>query len=124
MQFEFPLISIGEIDGHVYLLRDGEKIEAANVSLELSHAETGELATILRSEYDGYFYLPNVIPGKYQLRVEPHLIKRLSLHAPAAFDIEIHDEGDSITTPDIVLKKLEKPSSIEPLAKRNNHENN
>jgi len=108
MHLNFPLVSIGEIDGHVYLIRDGEKIEAANVSMELINAESGELVTLLRSEYDGYFYLPNVNPGKYRLRVEPNLIRRLKLSAPKAFEIEIKGSGESITTPDLILQRAEK----------------
>jgi len=108
MRLEFPLVNIGEIDGHVYLLRNGEKIEAANVSMELINAESGKLVALLRSEYDGYFYLPNVNPGKYRFRVEPNLIKRLKLSAPKPFEIEIKGSGESITIPDIVLKRLKQ----------------
>jgi len=66
------------------------------------------LVTLLRSEYDGYFYLPNVNPGKYRLRVEPNLIRRLKLSAPKAFEIEIKGSGESITTPDLILQRAEK----------------
>jgi len=105
MRLDFPLINVGEIDGHVYLQRNGEKIEAANVSLELINSKTQKLITTLHSEYDGYFYLSTVIPGKYQLRVEPKMIKRLGLSAPKPFEIEIEDIGSSVTTPDIILTK-------------------
>jgi hypothetical protein len=54
---------------------------------------------------DGYFVLPGVVPGTYQLRIAPGQLQRLGLHAPAPRHILLDDAGNFVSGQDIVVTR-------------------
>ncbi len=75
---EVPLLRTGEVDGSVFLDREGEVDGIADIRLELLN-EKGEVIQITRTEFDG-FYLFELVPlGRYMVQVSPEQPSRLSL---------------------------------------------
>lgn len=77
---DFPVVLTGEIDGTVFLERDGKQREAANVRLELV-GEDGEVTATCKSQFDGFYLFQRVRPGRYSVRVAAEQAVRLGLHA-------------------------------------------
>ena len=67
-QIDFPLVQTGEIDGTVYLVRNGRKRGVANARIELVD-KSGKVVTETRSGSDGFFLMTEVLPGEYSLRI-------------------------------------------------------
>jgi len=95
-------VSTSEIDGTVYLERNGEFREAANVALQLLDNENKTTDT-LRSAYDGFFIFEKVVPGQYTLRVDPSKLERLGLEA-SEHVVTVTKESEILSEQDIILR--------------------
>lgn len=92
-QVDFPVIRASEIEGETYLNTNEGQIPYPSLNIELLDAKNNVVRT-LRSEYDGYFYISNVIPGDYTLRVAPKELEGKDL---AANTIPLHITSQSQT---------------------------
>jgi len=101
---DFPIVLTGEIDGTVYL-EDGDRRRGiGNARLQLVD-ETGKIVGETKSSSDGYYIVPSVTPGRYQLRIEPEQLTGLGLTADRNADVEITAEGDFVFGVDFVLSR-------------------
>jgi len=94
----------GEIDGTVYLERDGVLHQAGNVELQLL-GEDGEVAASLKSGHDGFYLFSYVMPGRYLLRVAPDQLEKLGLLAEQPQEVVIEADGTILIGMDVVLKR-------------------
>lgn len=102
-EFDFPIVSTGEIDGSVFRIWDDGPGSAADVIIQL----VGEDGTVLReleSAYDGFFLFDFVAPGKYTLRVSPEQMDALGLGVDKEYSVEIDGGGTIVSGQDFVLK--------------------
>jgi cell division septation protein DedD len=67
-ELDYPVVPTLEIEGNAYLQKEGERLAYPGLALELV-SKDGEVVRELRTEYDGYYYLSDVYPGQYTLRV-------------------------------------------------------
>jgi hypothetical protein len=79
---DFPVVATGEIDGTVRL----GKMPLSNVRLQILDAG-GNVVQEARSQYDGFYLFQAVLPGRYQLRIDPVQAARLRLLLPPPRDI-------------------------------------
>lgn len=96
MQLDFPIFTSGEIDGTVYLLRDGREVPAGRVTVEI----VDERDRVIRStttEYDGFYVISRIPLGNYRVRVSPEQMGRLRLVAQSepAFEITADNQFES-----------------------------
>ena len=103
-----PVISVGEINGMVYLGSRGQ----GRVTLQIIHEKGNKIAETL-SEFDGYFSYLGLKPGKYTVRIDPEQLKKLNYKAlPKVHQItiKVSEYGDIIDGLDFTLsEKTPKP---------------
>lgn len=101
---DFPVVMTGEVDGTVYMIEEGKTRGIGNAAIELV-SSAGEVVATTRSASDGYYIVPAVHPGKYQLRISPEQLKKLGLTGSAERDIEMQADGNFIYGIDFELSR-------------------
>jgi len=102
---ELPFAYAGEVEG---LVVDAAVPELAvrHVGLELVDA-AGERVSSSVTEFDGYYYLPEVLPGTYELRVIPATLNQRIYLVPEPMTLTVPGEGGFVQGPDVVLQRRE-----------------
>jgi hypothetical protein len=116
---DFPVLVSGEVSGTIDLQRDGRRIAATGVELELVDRH-GVVVKRTKSAYDGFYDVTDVLPGSYTLSVTAEHITRLGMAAPSR-DIEIGPEGTVLDGVDLHLRNPQSamillPTASEPIA--------
>lgn len=101
---DFPVVYTAEIDGTVYLAEDSYKRGIGNARLQLLDA-AGKIVGETKTSSDGYYIVPSVKPGKYQLRIEPEQLTGIGLKANRIAEVEITPQGNFIHGVDFTLSK-------------------
>lgn len=101
---DFPVVPTGEIDGTVYLVDGTFKRGIGNARLQLIDA-TGKVVGEAKTASDGYFVVPMVKPGLYQLRLEPEQMVGIGLQADRVADITMSPNGSFVYGVDFSLRK-------------------
>lgn len=93
---DYPVVPTVEIEGNAYLEINGEKLEYPGLLIELVNAK-GEVERKIRTEFDGYYYLPDIYPGVYTLRVAEKEVKmkHLIVEAHTIDTVALRKTGDS-----------------------------
>ena len=102
VELDFPVRLVGEIDGMVYLDRDGELWPRPNVKLELVDSHDAVVQTI-RSSFDGYFLFEGVFPGHYRIRVAENAIRDPGIAADE-LALELPADGEVVSGLELVLR--------------------
>jgi len=103
---DFPVVMTAEIDGTVYLMDGTYKRGIGNAKLQLVDAN-GKVVGETKSSSDGYYIIPNVIPGRYTLRIEPEQLKGIGLNPDRIADVEINPKADFVNGIDFTLGKAQ-----------------
>ena len=103
---DFPVVLTAEIDGTVYLIDGTHRRGIGNAKLQLVDAH-GKVVGENKSSSDGYYIIPNVIPGRYTLRIEPEQLKGIGLNADRVADVEINRKADFVNGIDFTLSKAQ-----------------
>jgi hypothetical protein len=101
-----PIISVGEVNGMVYLVSDKTMKGQARVTLQV-YDKKGEKVAETISEYDGYFSYLGLKPGIYTVRVDESQLKKLNYKSyPLVHQIVIKEStyGDLLEGLDFKLK--------------------
>jgi len=107
-QVDFPVIVTGEIAGTVYLRSNGHRRVAAGIDLELADLERGLVIKRITSAYDGFYYISEIPPGRYIMRVSSIQCSLLDLVVPAQRELEFAATGDVLDGINFVLEPLEE----------------
>ncbi len=102
---EFPVISTTEIDGTVYLVNKKGRRGIGDARIELVD-DQGLVIAATVSSMDGYYLLPQVIPGTYRLRIAPEQAAKLGLVGNLSRAIKVGADGDFINGQDFELQQL------------------
>jgi hypothetical protein len=96
MQLDFPIFTSGEIDGTVYLSRDGKEVAAGRVKIEVVD-ERGRVVKTATTEYDGFYVISNIPLGNYRIRASQEQIAELGLRATdePAFELTADNQFES-----------------------------
>lgn len=89
---DFPIFVSGEIDGTVYLSKDGKVFGVGNVIIELVDKNNAILNTT-ETAYDGFYVMGNVPLGQYLLRISAKQLDKLELRASTEESIEINADN-------------------------------
>lgn len=108
---DFPVVMTGEIDGTVYLVDvDGKKRGIGNAEIDLVAAD-GSIVSTVRSANDGYYIIPAVKPGNYQVRVSPEQLEKLGLGVGEIRKVVMQAKGDFISGLDF---NIARPAAKQP----------
>ena len=99
MQLDFPIFISGEIDGTVYVSRDGKEFGAGRVIVELVDLD-GNLVQTTTTAYDGFYVMSKIPIGDYRLRVSSRQLAELGL-------ISGKTESFSITADELFVNGLD-----------------
>jgi hypothetical protein len=103
---DFPVVLTAEIDGTVYLMDGTQRRGIGNAKLQLVDAH-GKVVGETKSSSDGYYIIPNVIPGRYRMRIEREQLKRIGLNADRIADVEINPKAEFVNGIDFTLSKAQ-----------------
>ncbi len=65
----------------------------------------------VKSAYDGFYYIPEIPPGRYILRVSPEQCSLLKLAVPTPRKLELTAMGDILDGVDFLLEPLDVPEN-------------
>ncbi len=99
---EFPVVTTGEVDGTVYLVRDGLRKEVSEVVLQLLHEE-GKVVQEVETAYDGFYLFESILPGRYSVRVSPEQLERLDLSSSQPIAVRIGGDGTVVSGVEFTL---------------------
>jgi hypothetical protein len=102
---DFPVVATSDVDGTAYLISRTGRRGIGDVLIELVSA-TGEVVGTVRSSSDGFYTLPQVMPGRYELRVSPEQLRKLGLRSARSHAVVVGQESDFIHGLDFELEGL------------------
>ena len=96
MQLDFPIFTSGEIDGTVYLSRNGRTVPAGRVTIEVVD-ERERVIKSTTTEYDGFYVISKIPLGSYRIRVSQQQMAELNLtvETEPTFEISAEDQFES-----------------------------
>ncbi|WP_395342091.1 hypothetical protein PN836_000055 [Ningiella sp. W23] len=104
---DFPLISIVELEGNINIVSaDDTRADIPPLQIELVDA-SNNIIKATRAEFDGYFFMSEIRPGRYTLRVRETDFERFELKASSPINVNVYGSEEFITLPDIVINKHE-----------------
>ena len=103
IRLEFPIFVSGEIDGTVYVERDGKEFGAGRVIVELIDNQ-GNVINSTTTAYDGFYIISKIPLGEYRLRVSPAQLDGLGLQADRIERFAISAEELFVSGLDFVLR--------------------
>ena len=101
-QINFPVILTGEIDGVVYLHKDGKNIPVGDVMIELVD-KSGKFIQQIKTAYDGFYVLSKIPSGAYLMRIPPEQATKHGLQEVVPREIIIEPENPFISGINFVL---------------------
>lgn len=106
----FAVATVSEVEGHAFFDSGGDEARAvSNVQLQLVDPK-GEVIASAKTEYDGYFFLERVPPGKYALRIDPEQASKLGISLAAPIPVKAGLDGGLVG--DVVVKIIRAPATL------------
>lgn len=105
MQLDFPIFTSGEIDGTVYLTRNGRTVPAGRVTVEIVDDRNRVIETTT-TEYDGFYVISKIPLGKYRIRVSRQQMRELNLRADEEPGFEITADNQFESGIDFTLTQI------------------
>jgi hypothetical protein len=96
---DLPVVPTGEIDGTVWVIRNGIRQEMPGLRVELVDRRGGVRKQI--SAYDGFFLFQRVPAGAYVLRLSPEQLRELGLSESKGREVLITNEGSILNGLDL-----------------------
>ncbi|GAC30135.1 hypothetical protein [Brumicola pallidula] len=101
----YPFIQSTEIDGViVYIDEYGEEKELPYTNVELKNSK-GITVASARSEFDGYFYINKIPPGKYVVAIDVESLDSLSLSFNDKVELHLDQPGAFINGVKLTLSQ-------------------
>src|SRR6056297_14703 len=91
-EVSLPVVMTSEIGGHVYLQTNSGIRVLKGVEVQLID-ENNNIVKDTSTAFDGYFYLSEIIPGDYMLKVSEESIKQLGIKQPEVKNITLPPTG-------------------------------
>lgn len=101
----YPFIQSTEVDGViVYIDKYGEEKELPYTNIELKNTQ-GRTVASARSEFDGYFYINKIPPGKYIVSVDSDSLDSFALSFNDKVDLHLDQPGAFINGVKLTLRQ-------------------
>jgi cell division septation protein DedD len=116
-KLDYPVVPTLEIEGKAYLDTADRQVEYPGLMLELVNSD-GEVVREVRTEFDGYYYLDDVYPGQYTLRVAEKEVESKNLLAKS-YDIDtttLRDKGEYegfVGGYDFMVARADSPTPVD-----------
>ncbi|MFT5218606.1 MAG: hypothetical protein ACI9LO_001312 [Planctomycetota bacterium] len=104
MQLDFPILITGEIDGTVYLAKDGRQFGVGRVIVELLDVDRNIVSTAVTA-YDGFYVMSKIPFGQYHLRVSKKQQDELELVSNKVESFSINAQDYFLNGFDFVLRE-------------------
>ena len=88
---DFPIFMSGEIDGTVYLSKNGSSFGVGNVEVQLVDKYDRVLQTV-ETAYDGFYIISKIPFGEYRLRVSGQQLEKLNINPVSDELLKINSE--------------------------------
>ena len=88
---DFPIFMSGEIDGTVYLSKNGSSFGVGNVEVQLVDKYDRVLQTV-ETAYDGFYIISKIPFGEYRLRVSGQQLEKLNIKPVSDELLKINSE--------------------------------
>ncbi|MFT6206151.1 MAG: hypothetical protein ACJA0T_000048 [Colwellia sp.] len=103
---DFPIIVSSEVDGTIYIkTKDGREKPAAFIGLALIN-EQGKIIANTNTEFDGYYYIAGLLPGKYSISIDKEDLLRKKVKVKEDIQLSFA-QGEILDGSDIMLSELE-----------------
>jgi hypothetical protein len=102
-QIDLPVHNSGEMDGTIWIEKNGARRPARNIKLVLFDQDGREAATT-RTAYDGFYIFNTVKPGRYYIAFDARDIKGLGVSSPPPQEVSFGYEGTIIYGRDYILR--------------------
>ncbi|RPF72277.1 hypothetical protein [Aurantiacibacter spongiae] len=93
---DFPIVALSEVEGTVTFAGANAARGVSGLRLQLRDA-SGNIAHHVRTERGGYYFFEQVMPGTYDLIVDPEQAERLDICLTAPEPLTVGAGGDIIT---------------------------
>ncbi len=103
ISLNFPIFMSGEVDGTVYLSRNGKEVGVGNVTVELVDKNNRVVATT-KTAYDGFYILSKAPLGDYQVRINQEQLNQLGLRSTKGEAVAIKSQEPYINGVDFYLE--------------------
>jgi len=103
IQIDFPIFMSGEIDGTVYLTKNGREFGVGDVTVELVD-ENNRVITTTKTAYDGFYIFSKAPLGNYRVRVSDEQLEKLGLQYSNKETVSINSDNLFINGIDFYLE--------------------
>lgn len=91
---DFPVLPTTEIEGDIFFLHKGRKAPLGGIPIYVKTADGAVIASAI-SEFDGFYYISGLMPGKYWLHIDDKVITKYKIEGYAARPFSTAD-GDGL----------------------------
>ena len=102
---DFPIFVSGEIDGTVYVAKDGKQFGVGRVIVELLD-DAGSVVQTTSTAYDGFYIISKIPLGNYRIRVSRQQQAKLGLVADKTETFAIEADELFVNGLDFVLREI------------------
>lgn len=103
-QIEIPINTTGELDGIVYLKRNGKNIPLSGVEVQLVDKD-GKVVQSVKTAYDGYYVISRVPVGQYRVRIAPEQLQNNQLRALPDKRVDMSIDNLFVNGIDFVIRR-------------------
>jgi hypothetical protein len=103
-KLDYPISRSAEIEGMVYLSKEGVMSAGKNIPVLLKNAR-GRIIKAVETEFDGYYVFDKVIPGNYVIEIPKSVINHEDVHDFKSIRIKTTLESALISGIDITLEQ-------------------
>jgi hypothetical protein len=101
---DFPIFVSGEIDGTIYVAKDGKQFGVGRVIVELLD-DAGTVVKTTSTAYDGFYIISKIPLGNYRIRVSSQQQAKLGLVADKTETFAIESDELFVNGLDLVLRE-------------------
>ncbi|MGB0834953.1 MAG: hypothetical protein ACPGR2_10575 [Psychrobium sp.] len=99
---DIPVVTSGEVEGMVYVMRSGKELPGRFITLQLLDMQN-KVVQETDSEYDGFYLFNAVTPGKYRVVISPAYLTKNRLTSSAPQQVTIFGDGTIVRGADFTL---------------------
>lgn len=101
---ELPVNTTGEMDGVIYLQRNGKQIPLSGVDVQLVDKD-GQVLQTVKTAYDGYYVISRIPVGEYTVRIAPEQLQKNGINNVPDRRITVTVDNLFISGVDFVLRR-------------------
>ena len=105
---DYPIVLVGETDGDIKLIRQGTKLPAQSIAVQIISPTEQTIISTGKSEYDGFIWIQDIPMGDYIARINPEQIKELGYCTPKDQHITLNSEEPFASLDEFLLWPIQQ----------------